>query len=421
MTKKLLNKTTQRFLILAVIILLVSAPLFYFVSHYLYIYETDEVLMFHKEDFAKNSSENGFNEADIAIWNKYNRNANIVADKGLTQDSIFSSEYFDESSKEYEPLRILWAPIEIDGKKYTYTEQNNLVVMEGMVVSIAILFLLVIAFLMIGIIWLSKRSAAKLWAPFYDTLEQMQSFELDKNNQPQFAPTNIEEFSRLNKSLERLIEKNVAIFRGQREFVENAAHELQTPLALFQMKIDSLSQLYISKEQSALLSSLNKDLARLNRLNKNLLLLSKIENDSYPETEKITLNDYLIKNLDFFTEQAAAKGISIATDFVATVKVQSNPVLLEVLINNLLLNAIRHNVEKGKIMIKISQGMLYISNSGSETPLDNERMFNRFAKISPSGKGNGLGLAIVKKVIELNGWEIDYRYSNDLHVFSVKF
>ncbi len=421
MTKKLLNKTTQSFLILAVIILLVSAPMFYFVSHYLFIYETDEVLMFHKEDFIKNISENGFTETEIAIWNKYNRSAQIVADKGLTQDTIFSSEYFDDTSKEYEPLRILWAPIEIGAKKYTYTEQNNLVVMEGMVVSIAVMFLLVIALLMIGIIWLSKRSAAKLWAPFYDTLKQIQNFELDKNSQPQFIRTNIEEFSRLNKSLERLIEKNVAIYKGQREFVENAAHELQTPLALFQTKIDSLSQLDISKEQSVLLSSLNRDLARLNRLNKNLLLLSKIENDSYPESEKITLNDYITKNLDFFTEQAAAKGISIATDFVAMVKVQSNPILLDVLINNLLLNAIRHNVENGKIIIKIENSSLIISNTGSETPLENERMFNRFAKINPSGKGNGLGLAIVKKVIELNGWEIDYSFSSVLHVFTVKF
>jgi signal transduction histidine kinase len=421
MTKKLLHKTTQSFLILAVIILLVSAPVFYFVSHYLFIYETDEVLMFHKEDFVKNNADNGFSEAEIAVWNQYNRNAHIAADKGLRQDSIFSSEYFDKTSKEYEPLRILWAPIEIHGKKYTYIEQNNLVVMEGMVVSIAVMFLLVIALLMIGIIWLSKRSAAKLWAPFYDTLKQIQNFELDKNIQPQFIRTNIEEFSRLNKSLERLIEKNVATYKSQREFVENAAHELQTPLALFQTKIDSLSQLDISKEQSVLLSSLNRDLARLNRLNKNLLLLSKIENQGYPESEKVPLNDYITKNLDFFTEQAAAKGISITTDFVSVVMVQSNPILLDVLINNLLLNAVRHNSDDGKIVIEIKTGTLSICNTGNEIPLESERMFNRFAKINPSGKGNGLGLAIVKKVIELNGWEIEYSFSNTLHVFTVKF
>lgn len=421
MTKKLLHKTTRSFLVLAVIILLVSAPLFYFTSHFLYIYEADEVLVFHKEDFLRNAKKSGFSEADIATWNQYNRNANILPDRGLATDSIVTTEYLDSTSNEYEPLRELWAPIVINGKKYTYAEKNNLVVMEGMIVSIAVMFLLVIAFLMTGIIWLSKRSAAKIWAPFYNTLAQIQNFELDKNNRPNFPGTDIEEFSRLNKSLEKLIEKNVAIYRNQREFVENAAHELQTPLALFQARLDSLLQLEMSKEQSQLVGSLNKDVARLNRLNKNLLLLSKIENDTYFESENIVLNQYIKKHFAFFTEQAASKNIDIITEFPETITVISNPVLLDVLVNNLFLNAIRHNVENGKIVITIHKDSLSFANTGNGTALDAERMFSRFAKINSSGKGNGLGLAIVRKIVEVNQWQIQYSYSDNLHLFVVKF
>jgi signal transduction histidine kinase len=421
MTKKLLHKTTRSFLTLAIIILLVSAPIFYYASHLLYIYETDEVLIFHKEDFVKNGKKNGFRQADIGTWNAYNRSSTIIPDTGVTKDSIFSNDHFDSIANEVEPFRELWAPIEIDGKKYTYTEQSNMVEMEGMVISIAVMFLAVIALLMIGIIWLSKRSAAKLWAPFYDTLDQIQNFELDKNSQPQFAQTNIEEFSRLNKSLERLIEKNVAIYKNQREFVENAAHELQTPLALFQTKIDSLSQMDISEQQSKILTLLQNDVARLNRLNKNLLLLSKIENDSYLETEKLVLNSYLQKHFEFFTEQASAKNIDIIAEYHQTITVESNAVLLDVLINNLFLNAIRHNADGGKIFVTIANHSLSFANTGSTIALDGERMFNRFAKINPSGKGNGLGLAIVKKVAELNHWTIDYSFSNRLHIFTVKF
>jgi len=421
MTKKLLYKTTRSFLVLAVIILLVSAPIFYFTSHFLFIYETDEVLIFHKEDFVKNSKKDGFSEADIATWNTYNRSSNIVPDTGVKKDSIFSNNHFDSIAMEVEPFRELWAPIEINGKKYTYTEQSNMVEMEGMVISVAVMFLLVIAFLMIGIIWLSKRSAAKLWAPFYDTLDQIQNFELDKNTPPQFTETNIEEFSRLNKSLDRLIEKNVAIYKNQREFVENAAHELQTPLALFQTKIDSLSQMDISEQQSQVLALLQNDVVRLNRLNKKLLLLSRIENDSYFETEKIVLNDYLQKHFEFFTEQASAKNIAVIAEYHQTIAVQSNAILLDVLVNNLFLNAIRHNVENGKIFVTIANNSLSFANSAQGTALDDERLFNRFAKINPSGKGNGLGLAIVKKVVELNRWTIAYGFSNNLHIFTVKF
>ena len=124
--------------------------------------------------------------------------------------------------------------------------------MEGMVFSIAAIFLFIIIMLLIGIIWISKTTAAKIWKPFYNTLNQIQDFEIDKNKPPHFIPTDIDEFDRLNKSLEKLIEKNTAIYKSQREFVENAAHELQTPLALFQTKIDTLLQLELNKEQSYL-------------------------------------------------------------------------------------------------------------------------------------------------------------------------
>lgn len=420
MNKKLLNKTTNSFLIYSVIILLISAPVFYFISQWLYIYETDEVLLFHKGAFVKESHED-FTEADIAAWNKYNRDVEILPDMGITKDSIVGKMLFDSIAKQKEPFRLIYAPVTINGKKYTYIEKTNLVEMEGMVLSIAVMFLFIIIILLIGIIWISKASAAKIWKPFYNTLNQIHNFEIDKNNPPHFMPTNIDEFDRLNKSLERLIEKNTAIYKSQREFVENAAHELQTPLALFQTKIDTLSQSNLTKEQSQLLGSLNNDVSRLNRLNKNLLLLSKIDNDSYFEKQPVVLNDYIEKHLDFFTEQAKSKGLEVETRFSTTTLINSNPVLSEVLINNLFLNAIRHNIKGGKIFITTIPGGIIFSNTGHESPLNNDKLFNRFSKSDPSAQGNGLGLAIVKKITELNNWDIEYSFNESLHTFTVKF
>lgn len=419
--KKLLNKTTNSFLAYAVIILLISAPVFYFISQWLYVYETDEVLLFHKGAFVKESHKD-YTENDIATWNKYNRDVEIVADMGVTKDSIVGKMIFDSIANEKEPFRLLYAPVDINGKRYTYIEKTNLVEMEGMVFSIAVMFLCIIIILLIGIIWISKASAAKIWRPFYDTLNQIHNFEIDKNKPPHFTPTDIDEFDRLNKSLERLIEKNTAIYKSQREFVENAAHELQTPLALFQTKIDTLSQFPdLSKEQSQLLGSLNSDVSRLNRLNKNLLLLSKIDNDNYFERQPIVLNDYINKHLDFFTEQARSKGLSVITEFGANASINSNPVLIEVLINNLFLNAIRHNAKGGKIIISTTVNSITFSNTGQNTPLNTEKLFNRFSKADSSTQGNGLGLAIVKKIIELNSWDISYNFNENLHHFTVKF
>lgn len=418
--KKLLNKTTNSFLTYAIIILLISAPLFYMISQWLYIYETDEVLHFHKGAFINESHKN-FTQKDIDLWNKYNNEVMIVPDMGVTKDSIVGKMLYDSIAKEKEPFRVLYAPVTINGKRYTYTEKINLLEMEGMVFSIAGMFLFIIIMLLIGIIWISKATAAKIWSPFYNTLNQIQDFEIDKNKAPHFIPTDIDEFDRLNKSLERLIEKNTAIYKNQREFVENAAHELQTPLALFQTKIDTLTQLDLNEEQSLLVTSLNMDVARLNRLNKNLLLLSKIDNESFLEKSTIVLNDYINKHMDFFTEQANAKNLTIITEFTSPLSVTGNPALTEVLINNLFLNAIRHNEKNGKIIITTVENELIFSNTGQNTPLEIEKLFNRFSKTNPSSQGNGLGLAIIKKITELNHWKINYNFQDNLHRFSIKF
>lgn len=418
--KKLLNKTTTGFLFFSVVILLVSAPLFYYISQRLYIYETDEVLYFHKGAFEK-EIEKDFSEKDIEAWNKYNHNVNIVPDMGIKKDSIISAMLYDSIAQEKEPFQVLYSPVTINGKKYTYTEKINLLEMEGMVFSVAGMFLFIIVVMLIGIIWISKRTNAKIWKPFYNTLNQIENFEIDKNKAPSFTATDVDEFDRLNKSLEKLIEKNTAIYKSQREFVENAAHELQTPLALFQTKIDTIAQTDLNKEQSNLVASLNLDVSRLTRLNKNLLMLSKIDNETYLEKSSVTINDYIKKHLDFFTEQADAKNLTIITEFTSILTINGNPALTEVLINNLFLNAIRHNVKNGTIIITTLENELVFLNSGQNTALSSDKLFNRFSKSNPSSQGNGLGLAIIKKIADLNGWEISYSFYSDLHSFSVKF
>ncbi|SFU64148.1 Signal transduction histidine kinase [Pustulibacterium marinum] len=418
---KLLNKTTRSFLSYAIVILLASAPVFYYISEWLYVYETDEVLIFHKQDFVKNSRSN-FSEAELQAWNKYNHNIEIVPDMGIQKDSIVGISIFDSTSQEKEPFRILYAPVTLNGKKYTYIEKSNLVEMEGMVISIALMFLCIIFVLFIGIIYISRASAVKIWKPFYDTLHKIRAFEIDKNREPHFVPTDIAEFDSLNKSIEKLIEKNTSIYQSQREFVENAAHELQTPLTLFQTKVDILAQSEgLSDEATTLIDSLNQDIARMNRLNKNLLLLSKITNDSYLEKARININILLEKNLDFFKEQGASKNLSIELDLQRSMYLTTNTTLAEVLINNLFMNAIRHNLPNGNIYISTDDRQLIFANSGSQSLEHPEKLFNRFSKENPSSQGNGLGLAIIKQIVEINGWDINYLYKHELHYFVISF
>jgi len=421
MTKKLLHKTSRVYLLFSAVLLIVSAPLFYYITERLYIEETDETLILHKNEFVKYSLPT-LKTADIQNWNKYNRNIKIEPFKNSGKDTIFYNSYYDALDAEIEPYRELNASILIDGNPYTYSARINLVEKEDLMKSIAILFLVIISLLLIGLFVITKRLSINLWKPFYETLNQIEKFEIDKSNHPKFTETNIEEFNRLNNSIEKLITKNTSIYHSQREFIENAAHELQTPLAVFQAKIDTLIQnADFTQEQYKILSSLNDSVSRLNRLNKNLLLLSKMENDIYNEKQTINLNEAIGKHFDFFTEQAKAKNLIIKTEMKEAIAVKSNPVLAEILISNLFLNAIRHNVSNGQVLVTLSNHSLTFSNTGQSQTLVADKLFNRFSKSNPSEQGNGLGLAIIKKIADLNNWRISYSFANNFHSFSVAF
>ena len=421
MTKKLLHKTSKVYLLFSVMLLIVSAPLFYYITERLYIEETDETLILHKNEFVKYSLPT-LKNADIKNWNKYNRNIKIEPFKNSGKDTIFYNSYYDALDAEIEPYRELNASILIEGNPYTYSARINLVEKEDLMKSIAILFLVIISLLLIGLFVITKRLSINLWKPFYETLNQIEKFEIDKSNHPKFTETNIEEFNRLNNSIEKLITKNTSIYHSQREFIENAAHELQTPLAVFQAKIDTLIQnADFTQEQYKMLSSLNDSVSRLNRLNKNLLLLSKMENDIYNEKQTINLKEAIEKHFDFFTEQAKAKNLIIKTEMNEAVAVKSNPVLAEILISNLFLNAIRHNVSDGQVLVTLSNHSLTFSNTGQSQTLVADKLFNRFSKSNPSEQGNGLGLAIIKKIADQNNWKISYSFANNFHSFSVAF
>lgn len=421
MIKKLLHKTQQVYLVFSVAIFIVVAPLFYFITESLYIDDIDESLMLHKTEFISNSLEQ-LNESDISVWNRYNTDIKILKSKGLKKDSIFYTSYLNKSEQEDEPYRELISPIKIKGKPYTLSVKANLVESEDLMTSIALLFFIIILLMLLGLFIITKKLSLNVWKPFYKTLQEIEEFEIDKSKNPKFSNSKIEEFNRLNSSILNLINRNIIIYNNQREFVENAAHELQTPIAVFKAKIDTLIQRTdITQGQSEILITLNNTISQLNRLNRNLLLLSKIDNHQFNETETVSIKELIIRQQDFFKEQAEQKNIRVTTSFQSDISVKANIGLTEILVNNLLLNAIRHNVKNGELLIDISDHKLIISNTGVLEPLPREELFNRFSKSKASTQGNGLGLAIVKKITDHNNWAISYAYVEKRHAFSLTF
>lgn len=420
--QNLLTKTLRWYIVFAAIILIVTAPIFYFVTQRLYIDEANETLRHNKKEFLRYHLPT-LKLDSISRWNRYNRDVKILPGKPKHKRDRFSTIIDqDELSHEREPYRMITGPITIEGQPFTYTAKINLVEREDMMTSVAYLFLGLISAMLIGLYFITRIMSSRLWKPFYNALDHLEKFEVDKAKQTNLSQTDINEFSRLNQAIEGLIRKNVSIYNGQKEFIENAAHELQTPLAVIQGKLEALfQQSNLTQAQSDVLEKLNESVSRLTKLNKNLLLLSRIEHEQFSAAEVVLLNDLLKKHFDFFSEQAAAKKIEIKLNATTEVSVHTNPALAEVLMNNLLLNAIRHNNPNGTITIDLTEKSISVSNSGATTPLPQEKIFDRFSKINPSTQGSGLGLAIIKKIADLNLWTVSYSFKNNFHTFTIEF
>jgi two-component system sensor histidine kinase ArlS len=421
MNKKLLQKTLNYYFIYAVLILITVGPAFYIVSNILYEDDANEDLYAIKKQFDKFTKED-LTVKDVTLWNKFNRDVTLEKFNGQHKDSLFDHSYYDALNKENEPFRVLNSPVNIEDKWFTFSAKINMVEKENLIGSTVILFISLLLLLIIGFFIITKIISKKLWQPFYAALDKMEQFEIDKSTSVKLIKSTTEEFNRLNNAIDSLIYKNSSIYQSQREFIENAAHELQTPIAIFKGKLENILQRKdLNSEQFKLIDDLINTTTRLVRLNKNLLVLSKIDSNSYNEVEKIKLNAIIDNQLAFFSEQALSKKISITIELADDVVIKSNHILAEMLISNLFLNTINHNVLNGQISVKSTNDRIVFSNTGTLLPLQTEKMFERFSKSNPTFQGNGLGLSIIKKIVDTNHWTINYHFINRMHTFEIVF
>jgi signal transduction histidine kinase len=420
--KKLLNKTLLYYAIFAIIPLLCSSPLFYWLSEKLYLDDVDEAILLRKEEFFRNNAAT-LKINEISEWNRFNRDVHILPDTVTHQKNvIFQHFYYDTLAPEWEPYRVLYSDVRIENKPYTLMIRLNLVESQDLVETIAFLYLIILVALFAGFIIISKIISSRLWKPFYEALSQIKRFNIDKNEMPVFTSSNTVEFQQLNNALEKLIHQNLKAYQSQKEFTQNAAHELQTPLAVFQSKLDLLLQnTTLSQQQAEIIQSLYKAASKLSRINKNLLLLAKIENNQFTETSNIHINDILKEVIPYFKEQADSKNLTINEQIQNEITVNGNQTLVEIMINNLLLNAISHNIENGNICIYISGNALTIMNTGSNAALNEKILFRRFSKATSNNQGTGLGLAIIKEISDRYKWKVNYAFENYQHSFSVAF
>lgn len=291
-------------------------------------------------------------------------------------------------------------------------------IMVGMMLQFLLIFLVLSLALFIMMRFITHR----LWLPFDDTLQKTEQFNLAQSVVPQFQKTEIKEFARLNNSLAKLMQKDKEIYRIQKEFTENASHELQTPISIIRSKLDLLMQEELDERSMNLVSDLYDLNTRMEHLNRNLLLLAKIENSQYTEMEEVDLGSFIRESMPTYNVLHSDLNISFLDQRTCHVVHNVNRILLSCLLNNLVVNAIRHTAAmNGEIRLLLCNSYFTVSNPADGVSLNARTLFQRFSSDDTKTSGNGLGLSIAKAICDYHGWRLQYVFEENHHVFSVHF
>lgn len=332
-------------------------------------------------------------------------------------------EMYITEKKEKEPARVL-KTIFKDQKGHYFEltvstpsiEKDDL--QEAILNWIIILYLTLLVLILlinIGVFYGSLQ-------PLYILLNWLDQYTIGQQATVPKLKTNITEFQKLYEAAMRSAQRNQTIFEQQKQFIGNASHELQTPLAICQNRLEMLTEYdNLTEEQLAEIGKVQETLNYIIRLNKSLLLLSKIENGQFQDNQDIYLNDLIRRQLEDYREIYGHKKITPVLTENGQLYACMNVTLATALITNLLKNAFVHNVEQGEIHISISAHEVIFSNTGIPEPLEEEKILRRFYQgKNPVQGSSGLGLSITKAICKLYHIELHYSYSG-IHHFELKF
>jgi signal transduction histidine kinase len=307
-------------------------------------------------------------------------------------------------------------------REYIIAFKSSLIEKDDLIQAVLGLLVTLLIFLTAGSLYINHYISKKIWTPFRAVLDYLTIYDLDKGDKAWDTKLKITEFNELTASINDLTHRSREAYIAQKEFTENASHELQTPLAIIKSKLELfLQQETLSEEQSLLIDEMNKALSGMEKLNINLLLLVKMDNGQYQLDEEfsvIELVEQSISELSFLSEPTS---ITIKFKINAKVTLLGNKLLYNQLIRNLLVNAISYSKDASNIEIVLNEKSLQFINSGNPHSFDASQLFRRFSKHDLAKTGNGLGLSISSKITSLHQQSLSYNYADGLHRFTIGF
>lgn len=334
----------------------------------------------------------------------------------------YDAEVYIPEKHETEPARILSTIFRDDEGQYyelrvatpTFEKDDLLTTVLGWSVFLYVILLITVVGLTAWVFHHSMR-------PLYALLNWLDSYKPGAVVGPVPCDTDITEFRRLSAAAQAAVDRSEEMFEQQKQFIGNASHELQTPLAVLGARMDwMLDNTELSEEQMGEILQMKDTLGRIVRLNKTLLLLTKIDNNQFPESTDVDIAAMLREQKEVYDEMFEERDIQCSMELPETFIVRMNEALASVLVTNLLRNAYRHSAHGARVDVAIRGRLLTVVNDG-DAPLDGEHIFERFYQGSKREGSTGLGLALVKAVADYYGLRVKYDFVDGRHMFSVEW
>jgi signal transduction histidine kinase len=415
---RLLTKTFIYYIGLAAGIFAVGGLVTFFLISHIFYKQVDEGLTTEKEIIAEEIENNSYipdysarfgHQIEVVLLNK------PITPAFSIKDTIFSVNNIEEKYR-----FLYFCANKAHGKSYSIKIFHPLSETNDLIEDILIVTFIMFLCLFLLVIAINYIVSKKLWIPFYNTIHQLNSYNINEKKTLTLEKTNIYEFNILNRVLNNMANKITADYTNMKEFIENASHEIQTPLAIIKSKIEILFQTQqLDRNQMEAIQVINDEVHRLSKINSGLIFLSKLDNQQFTQKEKVNLISVINNILEIFDDLIAMKNIQVTKTVEAVYELELNPELSEIMVSNLLSNAIKHNINGGFISITQNKETLVISNSGLPLTVPEKELFKRFVKNNQGAKSLGLGLAIIKKICDLNNIVCTYSCNNSVHTFEL--
>lgn len=336
---------------------------------------------------------------------------------GITYSDV---EVYIPEREEYEPARVLTTIFEdVEGQHYELRVALPSFERDELAAAILQWLILIYFVLLATVIIITLIVLRRSMRPLYELLNWLDRYQPGHKHEDVPNDTTIPEFRQLNEAAQKAVERSEHLFEQQKSFIGNASHELQTPLAVIGNRIEwIIDNTNPTEEQIEQLVGINHSLAHIVKLNKTLLLLTKIDNGQFPEVSEVDIAALIRHETEIYDEIFEERNIKCNISGADSLVVEMNHILATTLVGNLVRNAYIHSPEGSQVDISINYDKLEIRNDGTE-PLDAERVFNRFYRATKREGSTGLGLALVKAIGDYYSLSVEYRFDNGKHIFSI--